>query len=171
MAIYYFNEFDQYWADTDADKTGLEATFGNGAQVWVLDANRLYKVIGGSYVEQVTAGLTNTTQTIAGAKTFSSSIALGANSITMTGSLGATGARLTKGWFTDLEITNMPTVGGTSLSSIFGTVTSVSFTGGLISVATATTTPAFTVAGTSGGIPYFSSTSTWLPLVRSQPQQ
>jgi len=42
-----------------------------------------------------------------------------------------------------------------------GTVTSVSFTGGLISVATATTTPAFTVAGTSGGVPYFSSASTW----------
>lgn len=42
-----------------------------------------------------------------------------------------------------------------------GTVTSVSFTGGLISVANPTTTPAFTVAGTSGGIPYFSSTSTW----------
>lgn len=42
-----------------------------------------------------------------------------------------------------------------------GTVTSVGFTGGIISVATATTTPAFTVAGTSGGIPYFSSASTW----------
>lgn len=42
-----------------------------------------------------------------------------------------------------------------------GTVTSVGFTGGLISVATPTTTPAFTVAGTSGGIPYFSSSSTW----------
>lgn len=42
-----------------------------------------------------------------------------------------------------------------------GTVTSVGFTGGLISVATATSTPAFTVAGTSGGIPYFSSGSTW----------
>lgn len=40
-------------------------------------------------------------------------------------------------------------------------VTSVGFTGGLISVATATTTPAFTVAGTSGGIPYFASSSTW----------
>lgn len=39
--------------------------------------------------------------------------------------------------------------------------TSVSFTGGLISVASATTTPALTVAGTSGGIPYFSSASTW----------
>jgi hypothetical protein len=42
-----------------------------------------------------------------------------------------------------------------------GTVTSDSFTGGLISVANPTTTPAFTVAGTSGGIPYFSSASTW----------
>lgn len=48
-----------------------------------------------------------------------------------------------------------------------GTVTSVaqSFTGGLISVAgspvTTSGTLALTVAGTSGGIPYFSSTSTW----------
>jgi hypothetical protein len=42
-----------------------------------------------------------------------------------------------------------------------GTVTSVSFTGGIITVATATTTPALTVAGTSGGIPYFSSAATW----------
>jgi len=48
-----------------------------------------------------------------------------------------------------------------------GTVTSVaqSFTGGLISVAgspiTTTGTLALTVAGTSGGIPYFSSASTW----------
>jgi len=48
-----------------------------------------------------------------------------------------------------------------------GTVTSVgqSFTGGLISVTgspvTSSGTLALTVAGTSGGIPYFSSTSTW----------
>jgi hypothetical protein len=42
-----------------------------------------------------------------------------------------------------------------------GTVSSVSFTGGLITVATATTTPALTVAGTSGGVVYFSSASTW----------
>jgi len=42
-----------------------------------------------------------------------------------------------------------------------GTVTSVSWTGGIVSVATATTTPAFTIAGTSGGIPYFSGTNTW----------
>jgi len=49
---------------------------------------------------------------------------------------------------------------GTS-SSGSGTVTSVGFTGGLISVGTPTTTPAFTVAGTSGGIPYFSGAATW----------
>lgn len=42
-----------------------------------------------------------------------------------------------------------------------GTVTSVSWTGGIVSVANGTTTPAFTIAGTSGGIPYFSSASTW----------
>ena len=42
-----------------------------------------------------------------------------------------------------------------------GTVTNVSFTGGIITVANPTTTPAFTVAGTSGGIPYFSSGTTW----------
>lgn len=33
--------------------------------------------------------------------------------------IGATATRVTKGWFTDIESTNMPTVGGTSLSSTF----------------------------------------------------
>lgn len=42
-----------------------------------------------------------------------------------------------------------------------GTVTSVGWTGGIVSVATPTTTPAFTIAGTSGGIPYFSGATTW----------
>ena len=39
--------------------------------------------------------------------------------ITLGGSLGLTGTRVVKGWFTDIESTNMPTVGGTSLSSTF----------------------------------------------------
>lgn len=46
-------------------------------------------------------------------------LALGANDLTMTGSIAATGARVTKGWFTDVESTNMYSVGGTSLSSTF----------------------------------------------------
>lgn len=33
-------------------------------------------------------------------------LALGANNITMSGSIGTTGTRLTKGWFTDLQVTN-----------------------------------------------------------------
>lgn len=65
-------------------------------------------------------------------------------------------------WFVDLAgIIN--TAGGTSI----GTVTSVgeTFTGGLISVSgspiTTSGTLALTVAGTSGGIPYFSGATTW----------
>jgi hypothetical protein len=42
-----------------------------------------------------------------------------------------------------------------------GTVTSVSWTGGIVSIATDTVTPAFTVAGNSGGIPYFSTATGW----------
>jgi hypothetical protein len=42
-----------------------------------------------------------------------------------------------------------------------GTVTSVTWNGGIVSVANPTDTPTLTVAGTSGGIPYFSSSSTW----------
>jgi hypothetical protein len=46
-------------------------------------------------------------------------LALGTNSLTLTGSIGATGSRITKGWFTNLEITNLPTVGGASLSALY----------------------------------------------------
>lgn len=56
-------------------------------------------------------------------------VALGTSTLTMTGSLAATGARVTKGWFTDIESTNMPTVGGTSLSSTFAPIASPTFTG------------------------------------------
>jgi hypothetical protein len=47
------------------------------------------------------------------------------------------------------------------VSDVADGVTSVGWTGGIVSVATPTTTPAFTIAGTSGGVPYFSSASAW----------
>ena len=73
------------------------------------------------------------------------------------------------GGFNNVTIgTGVAFSGGTlSATGSGGTVTSVaqSFTGGLISVAgspiTTSGTLALTVAGTSGGIPYFSSASTW----------
>lgn len=73
----------------------------------------------------------------------------GANSATRL-AIGANGAVLTSNGTT-----------ATWATPIAGTVTSVSWTGGIVSIANPTTTPAFTIAGTSGGIPYFSSGTTW----------
>ncbi len=41
-----------------------------------------------------------------GSVTLGGNLILGANSITMTGSIASTGSRVTKGWFTDLDVTN-----------------------------------------------------------------
>lgn len=49
----------------------------------------------------------------------SGTLALSNGSITLSGSIGVTGTRVTKIWSVDGEFTNMPTVGGTSLSSTF----------------------------------------------------
>jgi hypothetical protein len=46
----------------------------------------------------------------------------GGYSLLLTGSIGSTGSRVTKGWFTDVESTNMITVGGNSLSTIFAPI-------------------------------------------------
>lgn len=67
-------------------------------------------------------------QNFDGTANVTGTLALGTSSLTLTGSIGATGARSTKVWATDIESTNMPTVGGTSLSSTFlalagGTIT------------------------------------------------
>jgi len=61
-----------------------------------------------------------------GAITTSGTLVLGANNITTTGSLGATGAgKLTKGWFTDLDVTNA--IAG-SVTGNAGTVTNATLT-------------------------------------------
>lgn len=77
--------------------------------------------------------------------TFSDSIALGVNNLTMTGSLGTTGARLTKGWFTDLQVTNA--IAG-SITGNASTVTNATLTTAL-TVNTGTITLTGNVANTS----------------------
>lgn len=64
-----------------------------------------------------TAVLQAGTMATLGANTFAGTQALGTNSLTLTGSIGATGARVTKGWFADLEITALPTINGGTLAS------------------------------------------------------
>ncbi len=48
-------------------------------------------------------------------------LALGANNLTLTGSIGATGARTTKLWATNIESTNAPTVSGAAVYYSGGT--------------------------------------------------
>ena len=84
----------------------------------------------------------------------------GLGTITVTNSLPDLTVVLT-GAGTTVVTGTYPSFTITSNDAFVGTVTSVSWTGGIVSVATPTTTPAFTIAGTSGGIPYFSSGTAW----------
>ena len=56
-------------------------------------------------------------------------IVLGSSNVTMTGSIADTTNRVTKGWFTNLEVTNSPTVNGTAISAIYAPIASPTFTG------------------------------------------
>jgi hypothetical protein len=91
-------------------------------------------------------------QNFNGSANVTGDITLGANNITMTGSIGATGARATKVWATDAEFTNMITINGTSLSSATSTLTNKT-------IASATNN----VEGTLLNVRVFSSGTTYTP--------
>lgn len=74
--------------------------------------------------------------TAAGA-TLSGTLAMGSNSITSTGSIGTTGSRLTKGWFTDLEVTNA--IAGSVTGNAATVTTNANLTGAVTSSGNATT--------------------------------
>lgn len=57
------------------------------------------------------------------------SLSLGTGSFYLTGAIGNTLTRSSKGWFTDIESTNYPTVGGTSIATTFAPKASPTFTG------------------------------------------
>lgn len=87
-------------------------------------------------------------------------IATSSGNITMGGSLGITGTRVSKGWFTNLESTNMPTVGGTA---ILTSLTAPQFTTIELGAATDTTlsrSAAGVIAVEGVVIPSISSTNT-----------
>jgi len=68
-------------------------------------------------------------------------LSLGTNSLLGTGSIGATGARFTKIWLTDIETTNTPTIGGVAMSTLFASTTNPVFLTGI-------TTPTITLGST-----------------------
>lgn len=109
----------------------------------------------------VNAGGTNFLRIIEGASDFiqaGATLALGSNSLTMTGSIASTGSRVAKGWFTDLEVTNDITISGTALAatyqSLHAALTSISGLSEVdVSILETTADNAYNVV-TSGGNNY-----------------
>jgi hypothetical protein len=93
------------------------------------------------------------TLTLGGATT----LALGTTNITMTGSLGETGSRLTKGWFTDLEVTNA--IAG-SITGNAATVTSFTPASGSLTLSGADALTLTTTAATDVTLPTTGTLST-----------
>lgn len=153
---------------------GTAGTYGSASTVPVLTTNAQGQVtsvtntaiaIAGSAVSgNITGNAANVTGTVAFANGGTGLTATPTNGqIDIGNGSGFTRTTLTAG--SNITITNG--AGSITIAGNAGTVTSVaqSFTGGLISVGgspvTSSGTLALTVAGTSGGIPYFSSASTW----------
>lgn len=89
-------------------------------------------------------------------------LSVGSNNITSTGSLGSTGSRLTKGWFTDLQVTNA--IAGSVTGNAATVTTNANLTGPITSSGNATSVtnnaitnnmlaqaPASTIKGNSTG--------------------
>lgn len=95
---------------SDTDNTDALGTAAIGWSDLFLGDGAVITFSSAPSTADVTITHSSNTLTVAGGN-----LALGANSLTLTGSIAATGARVTKGWFTDLESTNMPTVGGTAI--------------------------------------------------------
>jgi hypothetical protein len=77
--------------------------------------------------------------------TMGGDIAVGVNNITMTGSLGTTGSRLTKGWFTDLEVTNA--IAGSITGNAATVTTNANLTGEVTSTGNAAVLDVTAISG------------------------
>jgi len=161
--------------------TGLSGTSYNGSAAVTIAIDSTVATLTGAQTltNKTMSGASNTFSNIPNAALSNSSITINGSAISLGGSTSVgtvtavtgTAPVVSSGGTTpaiSMAAANTTTNGyltstdwNTFNSKGSGSVTSVSFTGGLISVATATTTPALTVAGTSGGLVYFSSASTW----------
>ena len=92
--------------DTPADYTG--------------DALKLLRVNAGeTAVEfETLANIADALYVNVSGDTMTGDLGMGANNITLTGSIASTGSRVTKGWLDDLTVTNMPTIDAVTQGSI-----------------------------------------------------
>lgn len=94
----------------------------------------------------VTASSLTSVGTLTGL-TMGGTLAMGTNNITSTGSLGTTGSRLTKGWFTDLEVTNAIT--GSVTGNAATVTTNANLTGPITSSGNTTSVASQTGTGST----------------------
>ena len=114
--------FDTLYPSGSGTSTGTNtgdqtSVSGNAGTATALQTAR---TIGGVSFDG-TANITVSTAT-GGFTVSGGNLALGTNSITMSGSIGVTGTRVTKLWAVDGEFTNLPTVGGATLKSALALV-------------------------------------------------
>ena len=164
-----------------AGGTGVTTSTGSGSNVLSTSPTLVTPTLGAATATSINGATITTTTgtlTLANGSTLATS---GAYSVTLTAGANTNVTMPASGYvITSVSQLGANPVTGTPNSGTFlrgdgtwatvagaGTVTSVgqTFTGGLISVSgspvTGAGTLALTVAGTSGGIPYFSSASTW----------
>jgi len=128
---------------TFPNTTGTVAlTSGNVASATALQTAR---TIGGVSFDG-TGNITVSTAT-AGFTVSGGDLALGANNITITGSIASTGSRSTKGWFTDLEVTNA--IAGSITGNAATVSTNANLTGPITSSGNTTSIAAQTGTGTT----------------------
>ena len=108
------------WNDSDAPGADKEIAKALGAYVSGADGSEAGTL--GLYVHQ--AGTSTEYIQLDGVNSqveINKTLVLGANNITGTGSIGATGAgKFLKGWFIDFEFTNVPTINGGSFLTAIG---------------------------------------------------
>jgi hypothetical protein len=143
---------------TEASAVGTAAVVLSGGlgvakDVWVGDdinmaSNGAVLTLGAD--SSVTLTHSASTLTLAG------TLALGANNLTMTGDIAATGARVNKGWFAALESTAIPSVNGVAGNATNGLVTNPMTTAGDLIVGGASGVSTGRLAGVAAGQPLLS---------------
>ena len=134
------NRVTKLWsADLEVTNTITGSVSGNAGTATALATPR---TIGGTSFNG-TADITVVSAT-SGFTISGGDLALSTNSITITGSIGATGARVLKGWFVDLQVTN--TITGSISGNAATVTTNANLTGAVTSSGNATSLGSFTTA-------------------------